>query len=70
MKQRGLAGVGGAAQDVEPKRRRLAGTVFFGAIIVTDGSKSGKRNAHKKKQKTKGRTKNCLEGTNVFRGYL
>ena len=70
MKQRGLAGVGGAAQDVEPKRCRLDRTVFFGAIIVTDGLKSGKRNAHKNKKKTKGRTKNYLEGTNVCRGYL
>ena len=32
---------------MEPERCRLAGTVFFGAIKVIDGSKSEKKNAHK-----------------------
>ena len=54
---------------MEPERCRLAGTVFFGAIKVIDGSKS-KKNAHKKKQETKGRTKNRLDGKSVRRGYL
>ena len=69
MNQRVLSGGGGATSDVEPERCRLAGTVFLGAIIVTDDSKSEK-NAHKKKQETKGRTKNCFEGANVRCGYL
>ena len=70
MKRRGSFGGGGAARDVEPERCRLARMVFLGAIIVIDGSKSEKKNAHEKKNETKGRTKNCLEGTNVRRWYL
>ena len=43
---------------MEPEWCRLVGTVFFGAIVVTDGLKfEKKKNAHKKKQETKGRTK-------------
>ena len=57
MKRRGLSGGGGAAQDVEPEWCCLAGIVFLGAIVVTDGSESEKKNAHKKKQETKCRTK-------------
>ena len=70
MKGHGSSGGGGSTLDVEPKQCRLVGTVFLGSIIVTDGSKSEKKNAHNKKQETKGHTKNCLEGTNVLRGYL
>ena len=58
MKRRGSSGGGGATLDVEPEWCRLAGTVFLGAIVVNDGSKFEKKNAHKKKQETKGRTKN------------
>ena len=46
------------------------GRSFFGAIKVTDGSKSEKKNAYKKKKEMKGRTKNHLEGKSVRRGYL
>ena len=53
---------------MERERCRLAGTVFLGAIIVTNGSKSEKK-AHKKKHETNGCTKNCLEGIIVRRGY-
>ena len=71
MKRCRLSGGGGAAWDVEPEQCRLAVTVFLGAIVVTDDSKSEKKkNAHKKKQETKGRTKNCLEGKSVRYGYL
>ena len=70
MKRRGSSGGGGATRDVELERCRLVGTVFFSAIIVIDGLKYEKKNAHKKKHETKGHTKNCLEGINVLRGYL
>ena len=70
MKWRASSEGGGAARDVEPERCRLAGMVFFGAIMVIDGSKSKKKNAHKKKQEKKGRNKNLLEGKSVNRGYL
>ena len=40
MKRRGSAGGGGAAWDVESERCCLAGTVFFGAIVVTNVLKS------------------------------
>ena len=43
MKRRGSSGGEGATRDVEPERCRLAGTVFLGTIIVTDGSKSEKK---------------------------
>ena len=58
MKRRISSEGGGAARDVEPEWCRLAGAVFLGAIVVTDGSKFEKKNAHKKKQETKGRSKN------------
>ena len=59
------SGRGGVARDVELELCRLAGMVFLGTIIVIDGLKSEKKkNAQKKKQETKGCTKNCLEGTN------
>ena len=70
MKGRGSSGGGGATLDVELKRCLLAWIVFLVAIIVTDGSKSQKTNAHNKETGDKGDTKNCLEGTNVLRGYL
>ena len=60
----------GAARGVEPERCYLAGMVFLGTVIVIDGSKSEKKNAHKKKEETNGRTKNCLEGTIFRHGYL
>ena len=69
MKWCGSAGGGGAAWDVELKRCRLAGIVFFGAIMVTDGSKSetkctqeaiGNEGAHQKR----------LEGKSIRCGYL
>ena len=40
MKRCGSVGGGGAAWDVESERCCLDGTVFFGAIVVTDGLKS------------------------------
>ena len=58
MKRRGSSEGGGATRDVESERCHLVGTVFLGAIVVTDSSKSEKKNAHKKKQETKGCTKN------------
>ena len=62
MKQRGSSGGGGVARDVELEQCHLAGTLFLGAIVVTDGSKSEKKKkkkkAHKKKQETKGSHKN------------
>ena len=45
---------------MESKWCLLAGIVFLGVIVVTDGSKSEKKNAHKKKQETKGPTKNGM----------
>ena len=55
---------------MEPERYRLAGTTFLGSIVVTDGTKFEKKNAHKKKQETKGRTKNGRREKNGHRGYL
>ena len=55
---------------MEPDQCRLAGTVFLGAIVVTNGSKSKKKNAHKKKQGTKACTKNRWKEKNGHRGYL
>ena len=55
--------------DVEQEQCRLAGTVFFGAIVVTEGSKFetkctqeaiGDEGAHQKH----------LEGKSVRHGYL
>ena len=43
---------------MEPERCCLVGTIFLGSIVVADSSKSEKKNAHKKKQETKGLTKN------------
>ena len=68
MKRRGSSGEGGASRDVEPEQCCLAGTVFLGSIVVTDGSKSVKKNAHKKKQETKGRTKNGWREKMVIAG--
>ena len=63
MKRRRSSEGGGAAWDVEPEQCRLAGTTFFDAIVVTDGSKSEKKkSAHKKKQETKGCTKKTFGG--------
>ena len=57
MKWRGSSGGGGVTRDVEPERCRLAGMVFLGAVVVTYGLKSEKKNAHKKKQEINGRAK-------------
>ena len=70
MKRSKYTEEGGSTRDVESGQCRLAGTVFLSAIIVTDGSNSEKKNAHKKKQETKGCSKNCLEGTIVYRMNL
>ena len=48
MKWNGSSGVQGATQDVKLEQCRLAGTVFLGAIVVTDGSKSEKKKKKKK----------------------
>ena len=43
---------------MEPKRCRLVGTVFLGAIVVTDGSKfEKKKNSTQEEQEMMGRTK-------------
>ena len=43
MKRRGLSGGEGDAWDVELEWCLLAGTVFLGDIVVTDGSKFEKK---------------------------
>ena len=70
MKRCGSSEGGGAAWDAKPERCSLVAKVFLGAIVVTDGSKSEKKNAHKKEQETKGRTKNRRGEKNSHRGYL
>ena len=60
MKRFRSFGGGGATWDVESERCRLAGTVFLGTIVVTDGSKS-KKNAHKKNRRRWG-TQKRVEG--------
>ena len=42
---------------MELERCLLAGTVFLGAIVVTDGSKSEKKNGTQEEQETMGHTK-------------
>ena len=51
MKRCGSSGGGGAARDVEPERCHLVGTVFLGAIVVTDSSKSEKKKMHTRRNK-------------------
>ena len=69
MKRRGLVGGGGAVRDVEPERCRLAGTVFFGAIVVTDGLKSETK-CKQEAMRNEGAHQKCLEGKSFRRGYL
>ena len=42
---------------MEPESCLLAGAVFLGAIVVTDGSKSEKKNGTQEEQETIGSTK-------------
>ena len=70
MKWCGSSRGGGAAWDVESERCRLAGTVFLGAIVVTNGLKSEKKNGTQEEQETMGRTKKRLERKSVRHGYL
>ena len=62
MKRCGSSGGGGAAWDVEPERCLLAGTVFLGAIVVTDGSKSEKKKMAHKKNRRRWGTQKWVEG--------
>ena len=62
MKWHGSSEGGGAARDVEPELCCLAGTVFLGAIVVTNGSKSEIKNAHKKKIGDEGAHQKWEEG--------
>ena len=71
MKQCGSSGGGGVARDVEPERCRLDGTVFLGAIVVTDGSKSEKKKCTQEETRDKGAQQKKGGGKKSgHRGYL
>ena len=69
MKRRGLSGGGGAAQDVEPEWCCLAGIVFLGAIVVTDGSESEKK-MHTRRNRRRSVEQKLVEGKNGHRGVF
>ena len=55
---------------MEPEQCLLAETVFLGAIVVTDDSKSEKKNGTQEEQETMGRTKTGGGKKNGHHGYL
>ena len=61
MKWNGSSGVQGATQDVKLEQCRLAGIVFLGAIVVTDGSKSEKRKKEKKRHTRRNRRRRVAQ---------